>query len=807
MAAVAQIVIEVDEKGAVRSLNNLSGQTQKLDPTLRKVGQSSNVVFTGMQKDHDRATQSIRLVSESIGVGVPRALQRVIASSAVARTALSAVFNVAAPVAIAIFAFQQITAAIEAIEAKARELSGKESLARRIWGLDSVNRERFHAALKQNEELTVQIAMATASDTQKISIQLADDLRKINEQLESAKITEGMKASEKLERTILLRKQLAAAQLLDLARKNAIDVAEAEGAALEQGALRRGQAEQQAIDQLKEARSQAAVAGLSAEQAILQKLDEEIAKIRELAKQYPSLRGQAEATVAALTDAAARERTKIYEDELKRRDEILDQEQNDRIAAESRGTEEIVRMEQDAAIAVLPPWQRADAQIVLDHQRTVEELKKQLDRGEIDNDQFLRGRNAAWAKANAELRDNMANELERLFDDITSGNIGKRIRDNFKHLFFQILAQWILTMQGMRTATAGGGPGGTPPFFPGGAGGGAGGGIFGGILGGLLGLGGLGGGGGIGGTPPFIGQAGGLSFIGGSNVPLSGGGGAGAGTTLPGAQKGLLDILFSHGIGKLSGGLVGLGGLSLAIAGLSRGGVLGTIAGIGGAALTGFAIGGPIGAIIGGIIGAIGAIFGSGARRRKREQLEADVMRQINQVESAYKVFQADYGSTFQGLEQIRQQGLDALAQIGSRDQSTQDRRVNRHIDQAEKEINDIEAQRAKNAQVIAGLPLPEFQGGGIVRAISGSNGRILAFLHDREGVLTPRAVNALGEDNLSRLNRGEAPNLGGGSTINVMPGAIVINATPGMDPQAIANLTIAQLRRALNAAGVRTVF
>lgn len=110
--------------------------------------------------------------------------------------------------------------------------------------------------------------------------------------------------------------------------------------------------------------------------------------------------------------------------------------------------------------------------------------------------------------------------------------------------------------------------GGTPPFVPGASGGGGFGGLFGGMKDILTKLGGL---------------------------------GRGPGVYGPGSSGG---SLAGHGFGGATGGAMLLGGASLAIDGLRRGGWKGLGETAAGGALIGLKFGGPIGALIGGAVGA-----------------------------------------------------------------------------------------------------------------------------------------------------------------------------------------------------------
>src|SRR5258708_5432734 len=118
MANVAQIEIVVDEKGAVTSLNNLSNAARGIDPALQKVGQRGNVVITGMVKDHQRAREAVELLGGSIGIQIPRAMQKVITESALMRTALVSAFNVSALIGIAVFAATQLADLADTIREK-----------------------------------------------------------------------------------------------------------------------------------------------------------------------------------------------------------------------------------------------------------------------------------------------------------------------------------------------------------------------------------------------------------------------------------------------------------------------------------------------------------------------------------------------------------------------------------------------------------------------------------------------------------------------------------------------------------------
>lgn len=119
-------------------------------------------------------------------------------------------------------------------------------------------------------------------------------------------------------------------------------------------------------------------------------------------------------------------------------------------------TDKLAEMQSQAAIAALPDYERAQAQIVLDNQRTVDQLTRQraadLQNAGLYDQQIA----AADALMNAQIIDQhrqsslqIASDLTSVFDDMTSGNIGKRILDNMKKLFAEIVAEWLLTTRTM----------------------------------------------------------------------------------------------------------------------------------------------------------------------------------------------------------------------------------------------------------------------------------------------------------------------------------------------------------------------
>lgn len=136
-----------------------------------------------------------------------------------------------------------------------------------------------------------------------------------------------------------------------------------------------------------------------------------------------------------------------------------------------------------AALASVPPWQKAYAQIVVESDRRIQEINKQeaqqllqvkansTDASQIETAaqaervQVVAEANERIAEENRKNIEQLGNDFDSLFNDIGSGNLGQRILDNMKKLFAEILAAWVLTSQTMRSVF--GGLFGTALFGPG----------------------------------------------------------------------------------------------------------------------------------------------------------------------------------------------------------------------------------------------------------------------------------------------------------------------------------------------------
>lgn len=430
--------------------------------------------------------------------------------------------------------------------------------------------------------------------------------------------------------------------------------------------------QRQETDATKAMQDEAALAGLRGDAKIIASAEVKMDKIREdYARGVIDYENYA-ARIQAADTLRNNELLQAEKDRLRKTKELQGQ------AAEDQKT-----AEEDATLAILPEWQRQTASLEIELNRRLRNIQdekiRELSAEQLTADQVVAINQIADAKrydaivtTNARIKEEnkrnveqLGSDLSSLYDDIAGGNLGKRIIANMKKLFFQILAEWILTSQQMKSIF--GGIFGTALFGPGstesqmGQGGGGGGGL-GSILGGLLGGGSSSGGGGLfgggsssqsfaaPGTPAFFSGAGGGSsssagsiFGGGdsssaaasnsatSSDPLTNGalsglnsifnpsgglttqslsasgilGGSPSSSSSAGG-KGLFGGLFQGGT---TNGLLQLGGIAASLFGGKIGGTTGQIGGM----LMGLLLTGKLGGVISTLYGTSLGLAGTGA--------------------------------------------------------------------------------------------------------------------------------------------------------------------------------------------------
>ncbi len=495
--------------------------------------------------------------------------------------------------------------------------------------------------------------------------------------------------------------------------------------------------------------------------------DEELAKFREISKKFPELRALASEAEVATVEAAMKKisevrRRKFEEAEgfvrqLERQAGILDafdQIEFDRLETIREIDDKITLSQAQVERARVAVNEEASGRIRMENERIFNEQQRLQERNLREYDRFL---------------DRMVRFTDQSGNLIK--NVWRAISDEFQRSVTKMVLSWIFGMRQIGGAVSGGARAGAGGI-----------GILGGLLGGVF-----GGAAPVGArTPPFIQNAfpgtAGVGGLGGSvagGIPGavasgSGGGGILGGLTglggFGGAQASLLGLLLGVSVGSggrpIGGLLAGIGGtlggvaLSGALAGVAGG--VGAFSGAG-VALAGF-LTNPIGLAILGGIGAASFLTGVLARGKKKRQATDVANRgfdEIGQVAKAFELRQLDFLRANDQMQQVWDQMVEAWQRIGGKVGRRSITTQRPFFDQALARIEEIQRERNRRGDLIAGLPIPEFHSGGLV---PGTGQRpILAAVHPGEFVLNRDAVSRIGTPRLDSANKGSG---GGGITV-----------------------------------------
>jgi hypothetical protein len=375
--------------------------------------------------------------------------------------------------------------------------------------------------------------------------------------------------------------------------------------------------------------------------------------------------------------------------------------------------------------------------------------------------------------------------FEGFFRRLLSGT--RSFGDAMKRLLSDLLRYFLRTLEQMVGAWLSGFQlmSGAPPVLSGGSGGG----FLGSILTAGLGIPGLLGTGGVGGTPPTF---------------PSGGGGGGSATNLNLlSQLGIPLRDLTLGSLTIPGGLLASGGLFLGLTGVQRGSpVLGALGG----AAAGFAFGGPIGAAIGALAGLLGGIFSRGKKKRQASRIAEAGFAEMREIVEQFRRFQIDFETALAQINALWEQMQAGWRQLGGSILRRSVRGELPEFNQIVGELKQIQSARETRTRLMAGLPIPEFQTGGLVRGANARDGRLLAFLHAGEAVLNRRAVQMLGPGFVEQANR--TPSLQAGGVVSPAGEAAGLNRPSvtvqiyidgrGSDAEAVAAYTIRKLKREL---------
>ena len=916
MATAVQIEVTVDESGVVTGVQNINGTLNNMGGGLQKVGQTGNVVMTGLTNQVERAHAAARLMEHTFGLAIPRALTTVIAKSELLGAALSAAFGFAV-FAAAIPALMQIGEKLKdaydwiggmtsqmkdfedatgkanaAIAAQARTLeegraklsknaSSQTSLVTTQGALEAGRQSplsvfggvgpltTFIAGEMQlrevNKDLLTQQQQGIELATKTAELNRArttEDITAANKSrqagLEGIALIEARRAGE--EALLINEKQQWAAQGAELDISARMHAVEATAAAERLKIVRQLQEE---ADKMTATAKSVGLVGVDAINAKFQ------ASIADIENKRSKLAGNDPAANAAFDQqdvaAALQQRNEILDmlrkfhleatdmahqadetdvqgaqlvtmklkEEIRKRDLAFEQMYSglDKDSAEFESAErshqseitsltrtaaaerakilqqysdQTLDLENKAQIARLPEWQRADANIFEQERQQLQKLDELFKSGAMGTDAdgwalYNRQRLAIFSDTDSQIQDenrrmvdSLANDLESMF----SGNVLQNILAKFKHMFFQIAASWLMTLNGMQSGGSGGVMGGGTSS--------GGGGIFGSLLGSLFGIKSGGAGGTIQSTPPFVGNnafdatmgsnSGSSGFFGafpsagdsmgggtmGQMASIALGGGAlsaGVGTaalaqsqqasgqvanTLGGSiLQSLTSKIFTHGlsIGKfnISGGALGMAGAGIGLASIlgaysSGSKLMGVLGGAAGGALMGTSIGSSlfpgagtvIGAAIGAIAGLISGWLGGNSRTAKAHAAATAAYTQLDATKAAYYDHQTDYASALSQIDQLQQATQQSLGQYGSQGNKVFNNEVVPRFTSTVAAINDIENQRQQRS--LGNFQPTQFATGGLVTRSSGpaaANGAVLIAAHPGEYVVNPGSTAA----------------------------------------------------------------
>jgi hypothetical protein len=491
----------VDEKGAVSALNNVKNQVEQLGPPILNFGQKQNQVFRDaenqvqnfgqahaqtfgrMSGDYTRTRESAMLLTSELGIAMPRALQRVLAESTLIAPALSAAFNV-----IAIAGFVQLAGvAATKIEELVQWITKWDETSKSIMdstkemNSQTLKMEDHAEKLHEAYRLIGLEGPAKIAEEQKIANEKIIDaqnavsglLKQYDNLLKKSKETttvtrmlgngefsetpgQPTAAAEKAKSDML-----ALDPLLQNARTHVKDLQnELPGLGKElsvafskekrQGLDETNQMLQEALNKIQAIDAATATLGLSPLDAINQKERTATADLTRQLELYGDMPGVADRAAKAqtnITNAAARERAQIYEKEHNdQMGRMFDQNEEDarlereRIDRMQRAEIETSNIEREAAVAMLPPWQRSYAEVANAAEQMQQRIEELHRRGELTDEQYARQTAANATEEFAHMRDQVATDLEGAFDDLTSGKLGDRIKKMMKDMVFQMIA-------------------------------------------------------------------------------------------------------------------------------------------------------------------------------------------------------------------------------------------------------------------------------------------------------------------------------------------------------------------------------
>jgi hypothetical protein len=471
MAASVQIQLTLNDNGTVKGLQAVDSQLASIGKSgktsgdeaaggLKKVGQTGNVVLTGLEGDHRKAHVAAQLLTRTLGVEMPRALEGVLARSKVLGPVLTAAFS--AGVVLALGA--ALIGLGQELKARSDDLMGFTD-AMKAFNEENIKANRqalVDFKTPQTGQAAIQDSARRESSQQK-EIDYLKEAQKLRF-LDINGIAQSIIAHYQLGKAIEENTKTISTHNEQLKHEAELTVEVSQKTIEMQGRLAGARAvgpfqaiaaeESTALRLLKLEYSQHLIdsSDFGAQEALIhQTAAAKVEKAwRDLqVKLYAIRKDGSKALLEA--DAAATSKEVDAAGKIQLEGELKASEK--KLSLLKAGSD----AEYELAIERAQISGNTIAAIGIQEQKRVNDTIGGLRTIGIAESQLAQLRPELEQAANLRIYQEYRSTIERmgsdfssLWDDITSGNIGKRIENNFKTFLFQMVAQWALATGAMR---------------------------------------------------------------------------------------------------------------------------------------------------------------------------------------------------------------------------------------------------------------------------------------------------------------------------------------------------------------------
>ena len=406
-----QIVVEGDISDVGASLDRVNQQAAQLNSGFSSAASASDQATSRISSGFEHSRESARLLREETGIFLPRALQGLISQSQVLGPALNLAFS-----GLAVVGFGEIMVSI-----------GKKvfDVAEGISGA----KER----MKEMEEATGALGKAQ-HDLAEATKTYVEQLRYAG--LEGSKLNEAEVADAHLQVANMQAKVAGLEALRRAVEQTSHEMVE----------TWKGDAETGSGIWVKEM----STAALDA-QVHLKSIDTEIAVFETAVAKSNTEVLKAEAALNKAYGQETQQQIRAMTEELRKEDELM----NNSIQASDEYYKQLGEHENKLMNESI---QASDEY----HKRLGEQATKENEHeNKLMNDSIqasgeyykqLGEESKKYAEAWTHARDTMANQLDSFFNELTSGNIGKAFLRQFEKLVSQMVATWLMGVQGIRSS-------------------------------------------------------------------------------------------------------------------------------------------------------------------------------------------------------------------------------------------------------------------------------------------------------------------------------------------------------------------